>query len=83
MNAPIYPKSLVGTTVYSVETEEGEYNDETEEYGPEVVTVSAGEIIGVSLNSEGDFFFLVLENDGSLGSWQANGCTTIEPEATT
>lgn len=83
MNAPVFPKSLVGTIIYTVETEDGPYNDETDEYGPDVVTVVAAEIIGISLDAEGDFHFLVQHENGDLFSWAANACTTIEPEART
>lgn len=82
MNAPVYPKSLVGTTIYSIDITEGDYNETTEEY-EEIITYTAGEVIGISLDDEGDFYFLVQQEDGSLSSWSANSCTTVEPEATT
>lgn len=83
MNAPVYPKSLVGSTIYHIETEEGEYNDETEEDDDDTVTITAGTVLGISLDDVGDFFFLVEKGDGTMESWCATLCTTIEPEATT
>ena len=79
MNAPVYPKSLVGTTIYYIETEEGEYNSETEEYD-EDVTVTPGTILGISLDNDGDFFFLAEKADGTLESWISSMCSTMEPE---
>jgi len=83
MNAPVYPKSLAGTTLYHVVTEEGAYNDETEQDDPDTTTVTAGTVLGISLDGDGDFFFLVEKADGTLESWCAILCKTIEPEATT
>jgi len=83
VNAPIYPKSLVGTTIYYAEIVDGEYNDETEAYDDDTVTVTAGIVMGISLDEAADFHFLAEKGDGTLVSWPATDCSTIAPEAST
>jgi hypothetical protein len=61
------------------DTEEGEYNSKTDEYD-EIVTVTDGTVIGISIDSDGDFFFLVeTENGAALESWNATLCYLEDP----
>lgn len=78
MNAPIYPQKLQGKTVYTKDTEEGEYDDETEEY-EQIEVVSDGVILGISIDSDGDFFFLVETDGGELACWNATLCYLEDP----
>jgi len=78
MNAPIYPQKLQGKTIYTKDTEEGEYDDETEEY-EQIEVVTDGVILGISIDSDGDFFFLVECDGGELASWNATLCYLEDP----
>lgn len=70
MNAPVYPKSLVGTTIYHLHVDED---------GEETGLITAGTVLGISLDRDGDFFFLIEKGDGTLESWGAVLCATMEP----
>lgn len=78
MNAPIYPQKLQGKTIYSKDVVQGEYDDETEEYD-ETEIVVYGTCLGISTDSDGDFFFLVEIDGGELASWNATLCYLEDP----
>jgi hypothetical protein len=85
MNAPIsvvLPVSLVGETIYYPDTEEGEYDEDKDEYGPEVKFYHTGLVLGISVDSDGEVILLV-EVEGTarkLGHWHAGSCALALPK---